>query len=74
MDAVNFIYLWNNVKGLQTSKKCLKSFKYFRNKIFPNCILILQETHSTKKKKIKWKDKFEGNLYFSHGKSNSVEY
>ena len=42
-----------------------------RKKIFPNGILFLQETHSTKENEIKWKDKFNGNLYFVHGKSNS---
>ena len=71
MNAINFFFLCNNVKGLQTSKKRLKLFKYFKNKIFPNAILFLKETHSTKENKIKWKSKFDGNLYFSHGKSNS---
>ena len=33
--------------------------------------MFLQETHSTKENKIKWKDEFDGDLYFSHGKSNS---
>ena len=36
MDAINFNFLCNNVKGLQTSKKRLKLFDYFKNKIFPN--------------------------------------
>ena len=71
MDAVNFNFLCNNVKGLQTYKKRLKLFNYFKNKIFPNGIIFLQETHSTKENEIKWKDKFDGDLYFSHGKSNS---
>ena len=71
MDAINFIFSCNNVKGLQTSKKPLKLFNYFKNKIFPNGILSLQETHSAKGNKIKRKDEFDSNLYFSHGKSNS---
>ena len=71
MDAVNFNFLCNNVKGLQTSKKRLKLFSYFKNKIFLNGIIFLQETHSTKENEIKWKDEFDGDLYFSHGKSNS---
>ena len=50
MDAINFNFLCNNVKGLQTSKKRLKLFNYFKNKIFPNGIIFLQETHSTKEK------------------------
>ena len=40
MDAINFNFLRNNVKGLQTSKKCLKLFNYFKYKIFPNAILF----------------------------------
>ena len=35
MDAINFNFLCNNVKDLQTSKKRLKFFKYFKNKILP---------------------------------------
>ena len=56
MDAINFNFLCNNVEGLLTCKKRLKLFKYFKNKIFPNGILFLQETHSTKENKIKWKN------------------
>ena len=71
MDDINFNFVSNNVKGLQSSKKRLKLFEYFRNKISPNGIVFLQETHSTKNNEIKWKDEFRGNLYFSHGRSNS---
>ena len=69
MDAITFNFLCNNVKGLETSKKRLKLFNYFKSKMFPNS--ILQETHSTKGNKIKWKYAFDGDLYFSHGKPNS---
>ena len=34
-------------------------------------LYFLQEAHSTKENEIKWKDEFDGGLYFSHGKSNS---
>ena len=70
MDAINFNFLCNDFRGLQTSKKCLKLFNYFKNKIFPNGILFLQKMHSTKDNKVKWKDKFDIYLYFSHRKSN----
>ena len=63
----------NQSKGLQTSKKRLNLFMYFKYKTFPNGILFSQETHSTKESEIKWKDKFDGNLYYSHGKSNSYD-
>ena len=71
MGAINLDFFCNNVKGLQTSKKRLTLLNYFKNKYFPNGILFLQETHSTKENEIKWKDAFDGNLYFSHDKSNS---
>ena len=73
MVAINFNFLCNNLKGLQTSKKRLKLFNYFKNNIFPNHILFLQEMHHTKENEINWKDEFDANLYFSHGKSNSCE-
>ena len=49
MDAINFKVFGNNVKSLQTSKKHLNLFIYFKNKIFPNGIFfykkhILQRT------------------------------
>ena len=71
MDAINFNFVCNNVKGSQTSRKRLKWFKYFKIKIFPNGIIFLQETHSTKDNEINWKDEFHGDLCFSRGKSNS---
>ena len=44
----DFNFLSNNVKGLQSSKKLLKLFQYFKNKISSKGILFLQETHSLK--------------------------
>ena len=67
---INFNFLCNNAKGLPTSKKSFKLFNYLKNKIFPNGILFLEETHSTKENEIKWKDEFDNNSYFSHVKSN----
>ena len=70
MNAKIFNFLSNNIKDLQTSKNRSKLHICFKNKMFPNGILFLQETHSTKENEIKWKDKFDDNLYFSNGKSN----
>ena len=36
-----------------------------------NGVLFLHETHSSSKDEIKWKDEFKGELFFSHGNSNS---
>ena len=69
----DFNFLSNNVKGLQSSKKRLKLFQYFKNKISPKGILFLQETHSFKVTEKIWSDEFNGNSFFSHGKSNSCD-
>ena len=47
-NASDFNFLSNNVKGLQSSKKRLKLFEYFKNRISPEGNLFLQETHSSK--------------------------
>ena len=61
----------SNVKGLQATNKILKLFKYFKDKIFSNDLLFLQETHSTVNDEIKREDDFKGEVFYSHGKSNS---
>ena len=64
LNAINFNFITNNVKGLLLSKKRLKLFEYFRNKLSSNGMLFLQETHSTINNELKWKDKFKGALFF----------
>ena len=71
MHMIDFNFISNNVKGLQSSIKRIKIFEYLKEKIVPNGLLFLQESHSTINDEIKWKDEFNGKLYFSHGKSNS---
>ena len=66
----DFNFLSNNFKGLQSSKKQLKLFQYFKNKISLKGILFLQETHSSKVTEKIWSDEFNGDI-FSHGKTNS---
>ena len=36
-----------------------------------NEFILLQETHSCVKDEIRWRDQFNGELFFSHGKTNS---
>ena len=72
MRLIKFNLISNNVKGLLHSyKKRLKIFDYLKNKSGPNVILFLQETHSTKENEIRWNDDFNGQIRYSHGKSNS---
>ena len=67
----NLNFLSNNVNGHNLSKKQIKMFKYFREKIANNGILFLQETHSSHDTVISWCDDFKGELFFSHGTTNS---
>ena len=66
---LNFIS--NNVKGLQNSTKRIKIFEYLKNKVTSDCFILLQETHSNKDSEKRWSDKFKGQFFFSHGKTNS---
>ena len=68
-NKINFIF--SNVKCFQSTNKGLKLIKHFKDKIFSNIFLFLQETHSTVNDEIKWKDDFEGEVFYSYGKSNS---
>ena len=67
----NLNFLSNNVNGLNSSKKRIKMFEYFREKIANNGILFLQETHSSHDTVINWRDDFKGELFFSHRTTNS---
>ena len=64
-------FLSNNVNGLKSSKKRNKMFEYFRDKVSNNEIIFLQETHSTEDALNKWWDGFQGQIFFSHGTTNS---
>ena len=53
-NQLNFNFLSNNVKGLQSTKKRLKLFNFFKNKISPKDIIFLQDTHSSIETEQKW--------------------
>ena len=67
----NLNFLSNNVNWLNSSKKRIKVFEYFREKIANNGILFLEETHSSRDTVINWRDNFKGELFFLHGTTNS---
>ena len=69
-NQLNFNFLTNNVKGLQSTKKQLKLFNFLKNKMGPMGILFLQNTRPSleTKKRI---DDFKDKIYYSHGKANS---
>ena len=71
MSNDNLIFISNNVKGIQFTEKRIKLFEYLRNYVTPNGFIFLQETHSSSKDEKRWKDEFKGQLFFSHGKTNS---
>ena len=59
------------MKGFQSTDKRLKLIKYFNDKIVSNGFLFLQEIHSTFNDEIKWKDDFKGEVFYTHGKSDT---
>ena len=70
MIHINFNFLSNNVKGIQSSKKCFKQFEYFKSKLKPIGLSY--------KKRIRpliarnnWKYEFGGDLHFAHDSFNS---
>ena len=67
----NLSFISNNVKGLQAISKRVKIFEYLKNYVTSNGFIFLQETHSSVKDEKLWIDEFEGQLFFSHGKTNS---
>ena len=66
-------FISNNVKGFQNSLKRLKIVNYLKENLSYNGFLFLQETHSSSKDEIKWKDEFKEELFFLHRKTNSCE-
>ena len=71
MNSDNLKFISNNVKGIQKSEKRIKIFDYLKNSISPNGFIFLQETYSSVDDEKRWCDEPNGNLYFSHGKTNS---
>ena len=57
--------------GLNHQKR-IKMFEYFSDKVSNNGIILLQETHSTEDAHNKWRDDFQGQIFFSHGNTNSL--
>ena len=64
-------FISNNVKGIQNSAKRIKLFKYLKSYVTGNGFIFVQETHSCINDEIKWRGKFNGELFFSHGKTSS---
>ena len=70
-NQLNSNFLTNNIKELQSSKKRVKMFEYFKNKIGLRGILFLQETHYSIDTEKQWNDEFKGQLCFFSGKTNT---
>ena len=64
-------FISNNVNGIQNSVKRIRLFEYLKSYVTGNGFIFLQETHSCINDEIKWRDEFNGELFFSHGKTNS---
>ena len=64
-------FISNNFKGIQNSVKRIKLFEYLKSYVTANGFIFLQETDSCINDKIKQRDEFKGELFFSHGKTFS---
>ena len=65
-------FIFNSVKGIQTSQKRVKLFEYLKSYVArENGFIFLQEMYLSIRDGKKWKDEFRGKLFFSHGKTNS---
>ena len=64
-------FISNNVKGIQNSVIRIKLFEYLKSYVTVNGFIFLQETHSYINDEVKWRDEFNGELFFSHEKTNS---
>ena len=63
MNSNHINMISNNVNGIQSTKKRLKMIQHFKNKLLPQEILFLQETHSTKSNEASWRDEFKATLF-----------
>ena len=64
-------FISNNVTGIQNSVKRIKLFEYLKRYVTGNGFILHQETHSCINNKIMGRGKFNSELFFSHGKTNS---
>ena len=64
-------FIRTNVKDLESSKKRLKPIEYLEHKLESNRVSFLQKTHSVSNDRNAWNDDFKGQVFFSHGTSNS---
>ena len=58
-----------NARGLRQSKKRRRLFSYFHRR--KTDVIIVQETHSSRRDETIWKNEWGGNIYFSHGTTDS---
>ena len=64
-------FIRTNVKDLESSKNLLKSIEYLEHKLESNRVSFLQNPHSVSNDRNAWNDDFKGQVFFSHGTSNS---
>ena len=69
-NQLNFSFLANNVKGLQSTTNRLKLFRFYKNKKSPKGILFLQQIQSSIETEKEWIDDFNDRIYSSHSKTN----
>ena len=71
MNSDDLKFISNDVKAIQKSEKRIKILEYLKNSISPNGFIFLQELRSSVYDEKRWCNELNGNIYFSHGKTNS---
>ena len=66
----NVSFISDNVKGIQAISKRINIYEYLKDYFTSNSSIFLQETHSSVKGEKVWSDEIEGQLFFSHSKTN----
>ena len=67
----NFNAITFNCNGIGNKIKRQKVFTFLKDKL-KNGFVFMQETHSTENLEKEWKSQWGGEIYFSHGTSNST--
>lgn len=68
MAHVQFKIISQNVRGIRDKNKRTKCFERMKER---GDICFLQETHSTEIDVLHWNNEWNGNVFYSHGSSNS---
>ena len=70
MSAIDFNFISNSVKGLNSTKNRIGLFDNFKSKTACSDVLFAPKTHSIIEIKQKWKDELNGQIFVHMGNVN----